>query len=151
MKIQIVTTFDVHINGGNAEDPAKLLELFKALAVRPEYFKQLAVPETYEARACDFEVQVTQLPHRIDDPLTDDQLEALIDGEGWIEVVVPIDAQEFVDVGGTDAFNALMDDRVLGGHGTLEDIGYTVAGVEKADSEEGVFLVRINARVAGRD
>lgn len=147
MKIQVVTTFDVSINGGNAEDPAQLLEVFKALATREKYLKQLEVPDAYEARSLNFEVQVSQLPPRISEPLTDEQLKALMDAEGWIEVAVPIDVQEFTDVGGIDALNALMDERVTGGRGVLEDIGYTVAGVEKADTDDGLFLLRVTAKI----
>lgn len=87
------------------------------------------------------------------EPLTQVQIEAQLDKDGWLSVVVEISLDEMIGLGDIEAMNELIDHKILDDDviGGLSNISYRVSGCvsssdNDADYVSGGVLIRVNAQ-----
>lgn len=85
------------------------------------------------------------------EPLSREEIDAIINEQGYVSVVIELDLFEAVDT--IDALNDLAESRILKeGVGILADIGYGVVGCDPAkdfggSNFGGNIYVRVTAQV----
>ena len=77
-------------------------------------------------------------------PLNHAEVKERVDEENWLTVIVGIDLDTLLDMGGIEGLNDWADDNVVE-HGVLSDIGYKAVGF---DSKRREILIEISADAA---
>lgn len=150
MKIQIVTTLDIDLNG---EKPEQIMEVFRAMTTQVEYFKHLTInPDAYKAVVTETKLNVTEIPNLLKKPLSNKALRALQDEDGWIDVTLSLDQDDLSkDI---DVFNDLVESKIVGPNtrGILSDLNYSFVGIENTDNERGGnVLMRVQTQFVNDD
>jgi hypothetical protein len=138
MKLQIVSTLEAH-NPEN-KTASKIEKAYRKLTRLPAFLGSLSSRKA--------QTSVTALPARVDEPQTLAQIKKITDADGWIDITLPVSAEDLVSCGGIEGLSELFDERIFTEGATLADFSYETIGVDKRPNDEGVVLLRVQGEVS---